>query len=120
MGSVFKIVIASEIVFVCAGLFKFFWFFLFAGNYDLNDIGFFYPLSLINFYKSGEVHKLWIIPLQTVNMFNMVYIFLISYGLNKICDIKKSDSDKIVLFSYVPALVLWVALVMFLSIDASL
>ncbi len=65
LGSVFKIVIASEIIFVCASLFKFLWFYLFAGNYDLNDLGFFYPLSLINFFKTDEVNRLWIFPLQT-------------------------------------------------------
>lgn len=118
--SVFKIVMASEIIFVCAGLLKFLWFYLFAGNYDLNDIGFFYPLSLINFFKTSEVNRLWIFPLQTVNLFQMVYIISISYGLNKVYEIEKSDSDKIVLLSYLPALVLWVAFIMFLTIDASL
>jgi hypothetical protein len=102
------------------GFIKFLWFYLFAGNYDLNDIGFFYPLSLINFFKTSEVNRLWIFPLQTVNVFQMVYIISISYGLNKVYEIEKSDSDKIVLLSYLPALILWVALIMFLTIDASL
>jgi hypothetical protein len=120
LGNVFKIVVASEIIFICASLLKFLWFYLFAGNYDLNDIGFFYPLSLINFFKTSEVNRLWIFPLQTVNVFQMVYIISISYGLNKVYEIEKSDSDKIVLLSYLPALILWVALIMFLTIDASL
>jgi len=120
LGSVFKIVIASDIIFVFAGLLKFLWFYLFVGNYDLNDLGFFYPLSLINFFKTTQVARLWIIPLQIVNLFQLVYIISISYGLNKVCKIEKPDSDKIVLLSYLPALVLWVALIMFLSIDASL
>jgi hypothetical protein len=120
LGSVFKIVIASEIIFVCAGLFKFLWFYLFAGNYDLNDLGFFYPLSLINFFKTSEITRFWIYPLQTINLFHIVYIISISYGLSKVCAIEKPDSEKIVILSYLPALVLWVALVMFLSIDASL
>jgi hypothetical protein len=52
LGSVFKIVIAGEIVFVCANLLKFLWFYFFAGNYDLNDLGFFYPLSLFQNIRS--------------------------------------------------------------------
>ncbi len=120
LGSVFKIVIASEIIFVGAGILKFLWFYLFAGNYNLNDLGFFYPLSLINFFKIAEVSRVWIFPLQTVNLFHLVYIISISYGLSRICNINRTDSDKIVLLSYLPALVLWVALIMFLSIDASL
>jgi len=120
LSSVFKVVIGSEVVFVFAGLVKFLWFYLFAGNYDLNDLGFFYPLSLINIFKTSEVNKIWIYPLQTVNMFHLVYIIFISYGLNKVCTIEKPDSDKIVLVSYVPALVIWMVLIMFLTIDVAL
>ena len=120
LGSVFKIVIASDIIFVCSGLLKFLWFYLFAGNYNLNDLEYFYPLSLINFFKTDEVNKLWRFPLQTVNLFHLIYIISLSYGLNKVCKIEKADAEKIVLLSYLPALLLWVALIMFLIIDASL
>lgn len=120
LGSVFKIVIASDIIFVCSGLFKFLWFYLFAGNYNLNDLEYFYPLSLINFFKTDEVNKLWRFPLQTVNLFHLIYIISLSFGLNKVCKIEKADAEKIVLLSYLPALLLWVALIMFLIIDASL
>jgi hypothetical protein len=118
LGSVFKIVIASDIVFLLAGLAKFFWFFLFAGNYNLNDIGFFYPLSLINIFKVEEISKIWIYPMQTVNLFHLSYLLLLSYGLNNVCRIARNDSDKIVLLSYLPGLVLWLTFIMFISIDS--
>ena len=120
LGSVFKVVIASEIVFVFAAFLKFLWFYLFAGNYDLNDMSFFYPLSLINFFKTVEVEKVWIFPLQTINLFHLFYIISISYGLHKVCEIKKADSEKIVLLSYLPDLIIWIALIMFITIDASI
>jgi hypothetical protein len=117
--SVFKVVVASDIIFVLAAVLKFFWFYLFAGNYDMNDLSFFYPLSLINFFKLGEVAKCWIYPMQTINLFHLTYFLLISIGLNKTCAIRKADSDKIVLYSYTPALVLWIVLVLFLTIDVT-
>jgi hypothetical protein len=117
LGSVFKIVMASDIVFVLVGIVKFIWFYLFAGNYDINDMQFFYPLSLINLFSRSEISKIWIFPMQTVNLFHVSYILLISWGLNKVHLIGKSDSDKIVLLSYLPSLVLWVVLIMFLTID---
>jgi hypothetical protein len=120
LGSVFKVVLASEIVFVSAGFIKLIWFYLFAGNYDLNDLSFFYPISLINLFKKGEVSRLWIYPLQTVNIFHLFYILSISFGLNRVCLLEKPESDKIVLSSYIPALVLWIALIMFLTIDISI
>jgi hypothetical protein len=120
LSSVFKIVMASEAIFVLAGIIKLSWFYFFAGNYDLNDLGFYYPLSLINFFKRSELSKIWVFPFQTVNIFHILYIISISYGLNRICLIEKSDSDKIVLLSYIPALVLWIVFIMFLTIDVSL
>ena len=120
LGFVFKIVIASEVIFIIAGFIKFFWFYLFAGNYDLNDLGFFYPLSLINLFKISEVSNLWKYPLQTVNLFHLVYILLLAYGFSNSNKMNRKDSEKIVLLSYLPTLILWVVLVMFISIDASL
>jgi hypothetical protein len=120
LGSVFKIVIASEIIFVIAGFLKFLWFYLFAGNYDLNELGFFYPVSLINLFKESEVSNLWRYPLQTVNLFHLIYILLLSYGFSNLNRINRKESEKIVLLSYLPTLILWVVLVMFISIDASL
>lgn len=117
LGLVFKVVIGSEFVYISAGFIKFIWFYLFAGNYDLNDLSFFYPASLINFFNIGEVSKLWIYPLQSVNLFHLIYIISISFSLNKVCFIEKAVSDKIVLLSYIPALVLWVVLIMFLTLD---
>jgi hypothetical protein len=118
LGSVFRIVVASDIVFLLASLTKFIWFYLFAGNYDLNDINFFYPLSLINIFKADEIGKIWIYPLQTVNLFHIAYLVLLSYGLNNVCKIEKYASDKIVLISYLPVLLLWLTLIMFISIDS--
>lgn len=120
LGSVFKVVIASEAIFIIAGILKFLWFYFFAGNYDLTDLGFFSPLSLINFFKKSEVARIWIFPLQTVNLFHLIYIISISYGLTKVSTIKKSDSEKVVLLSYLPGLALWIVLIMFLTFDTSL
>ena len=117
-GLIFRIVIASEIIFVLAGFVKFFWFYLFAGNYNLDDVSFFYPLSLINLFKISEVSKLWIFPLQSINLFQAAYILMLSYGLNKAGKIEKSESEKVVIYSYLPAFMFWVVLVMFISGDS--
>lgn len=117
LGSVLKVVIASEIVFLFSGLTKFFWFYFIADNYSLTEMGFFYPLSLINLFKVEEIEKIWIYPLQTLNLFHFTYLLLLSYGLTCYCKILKNDSDKIVLSSYLPGLILWITLILFISID---
>ena len=79
LSSVFGIVVASESVFVIAGLVKFILFYFFAGNYTLTDLNFFYPFSLINLFSPGEVNKIWIFPLQTVNVFQLLYVIFLAY-----------------------------------------
>lgn len=116
-GTIFRIVTASEIIFVLAGLVKFLWFYLFAGNYELNDISIFYPLSLINLFRISEVNHLWIFPLQSVNLFQAAYILTLAYGLNKAGNIGKSESEKVVIRSYMPAFLFWIVLIMFISAD---
>jgi hypothetical protein len=118
-ASIFKVVMASEIIFIFAGLLKILWFYFFAGNYDINELGFFYPLSLSNLFKISEVNKIWIYPLQAINIFQFIYMISLSYGLSKISNIDKNDSDRIVLSSYLPAMSFWIVLIMFLSIDSA-
>lgn len=119
-SSVLRIVIASEIIFVFAALSKFIWFYLFGGNYDLNDLGFFYPLSLINLFRISEVSRIWVYPLQIINLFQIFYIVVLSFGMRHYCDISEAGSEKVVLSSYIPAMVIWIVLIMFISIDIAI
>lgn len=118
--NIFGVVVASEIVFLIASLLKSLWFCFFAGNYDLNDLNFFYPLSLSNFFSQSEVDKIWIFPLQVLNLFQLIYILSLSFGLYAQTGIEKAKVEKAVMFSYLPGLIFWIALIMFLSIGSSL
>lgn len=117
---VFGIVVASEIVFFLASFIKFLWFCFFAGDYDLNDVNFFYPLSLINLFSRADLEKVWIFPLQILNLFQIVYLLLVSYGLYLQTGISRTKTEKAVLISYLPGLLIWVAFIMFLTIGSSL
>ena len=118
LGKIFKVVVVSEIVFVVASIIKLLWFIFFAGNYTLDDMSFFYPLSLLNFFSRSEVASYWVYPLQTVNIFQLVYILLLAMGLSRISSIKREKADRVVIATYVPAIAVWAALIMFLTLDA--
>jgi len=118
LSKIFTVVIACEGVFIGASLIKLLWFMFFAGNYTLDDISFFYPLSLINLFRRSEVASYWIYPLQTVNFFQLAYILMLALGLSKISSVKRATADKVILTTYVPAIAVWIALIMFLTIDA--
>jgi hypothetical protein len=119
LGRIFKVVIISETIFVTASIFKLLWFVFFAGNYTLDDISFFYPLSLINLFNRSEVATYWVYPLQTVNLFQFLYVLLLASGLSEAGSVKKSLTEKVVLSTYVPAIAVWVTLIMFLTIDTT-
>lgn len=119
VGEIFGVVIASEIVFVVAGLLKLFWFTFFAGNYDLNELSFFYPLSLSNFFKWSEVDNYWVPALQGVNLFQIIYMILLSIGIYLKANIQKAEAEKAVLISYAPMLCFWIVLMIFLAINSS-
>jgi hypothetical protein len=119
-NKVFRVVFASEIIFIIAGFVKFLWFSFFSGNYTLYDLNFFYPLSIINFFNRTEVNQMWIFPLQTINIFQVIYIILISYGLNKQGGINWAKSEKVVLISYLPGLLIMIAIYMFIIVDTAL
>jgi len=117
LGKIFKVVIISELVFIAASITKLLWFIFFAGNYTLDDMSFFYPLSLINLFNRAEVATYWIYPLQTVNIFQLLYVLSLALGLSRVSSLKKEVADRVVLGTYVPAFAVWIALIMFLSID---
>lgn len=117
MRMVFTVVIACEAVFVLASTAKLFWFIFFAGNYTLNDMNFFYPLSLINLFRQSEVAAYWVYPLQTVNLFQLGYIIMLAAGLARISSVKRNATDKIVLITYLPAMAIWIVFILFLTID---
>lgn len=114
--TVFKVVVASELIFILAGIIKIFWFAFISYSYDLNDLAFFYPLSLSNFFKSGEVNKMWIYPLQVLNIFHLIYIIGLVQGLQALCG-KNQIIEKVVLITYLPGLILWIVLLIFLSFN---
>lgn len=118
LGRIFKMVIISESIFVTASIFKLLWFAFFAGNYTLDDISFFYPLSLINLFNRSEVATYWVYPLQTVNLFQLMYVLALAFGLSKVGSVKKTLAEKVVLSTYVPAIAVWISLIMFFTIDA--
>jgi hypothetical protein len=116
LGRMFRVVTAAEIAFVFAAFIKILWFSYFAGNYTINDIDFFYPASLINLFNEHEVDRLWVMPLQTVNLFHLFYVLLLMYGVKVVGKVNSISSEKIVAGTYLPFLLFWIVFIMFLTI----
>lgn len=113
------IVIKAEFLFVFVGLIKIGWFYFFKDGFTFEDVQYFYPLSLLNFTGYEGLETWWIYPLQVANLFEVLYWIILASSLGKELSTSFFESLKIVLSSYVPALIICVGFVMFFILNVS-
>ncbi|PTQ92141.1 hypothetical protein C8P68_11416 [Mucilaginibacter yixingensis] len=106
--------VVAEFVFLPGAAAKIAWFYFYYPTGTLLDWHRTYVLSMLSFFE--DLPAVWYYPLQTVNLFELAYWFLLAFGLSRISTNTFDDSLKIVLKTYVPVLVLWVICVCFASI----
>lgn len=113
---IFNIVIFSELVFVLSALVKVI-VLTFKKINILEDIQLYTPLSLYGLVKNTSIiPQFLIIPLQTINFFEISYWFLLSFGLSVHLKMKFANSFIIVLSSYCIGLLFWSLFLMFITI----
>lgn len=117
--SIFNKVVQAEFIFLLVPIFKIIWFYFFQTNYKLEDIQYFFPFSAINITGYEGLEPWFIYPLQTLNLFELAYIIYLGYQMGKLTNTNPDKGIKIVVSSYVPALVLWICTVMFLTLNYS-
>ncbi|QTD36731.1 hypothetical protein JL193_11345 [Polaribacter batillariae] len=115
----FKIALLGEFILASVSYSKFFYFYLIKTEYTLSDIKQFYPLSYTNFLDLKNIEPWLVYPLQTINLFEIAYFFVLVYGLHKILKNKYAKSFEIVAVSYGSGLAIWLGLVMFLTLNMS-
>lgn len=119
------VVVKAEFVFLLVGVCKIVWFFFFQTNYTLEDLQYFYPLSALTVVGYQGVQPWFIYPLQTFNLFELAYWLMLSYYIGKLAFTAKDKGKpmdlgfKIVASSYGSALLLWVVVVMFFTLNYS-
>ena len=116
---IWNCVIRAEFLFLLAPILKIIWFYFFQTNYTLEDIQYFYPLSALNITGYQGLDPWLIYPLQVLNLFELAYIIYLSYQIGQLTQTNTDNGLKIVAYSYVPALFLWVTVVMFFTLNYS-
>ncbi len=114
-----EIVINSEFIFLLVPICKIIWFYFFQTEYKLIDIQYFYPLSALNIISYKGLEPWLIYPLQTLNLFELAYVVYLSYQIGNLTKTNADSGLKIVASSYIPALFLWVTIVMFFTLNFS-
>ncbi|WP_435260706.1 hypothetical protein [Tenacibaculum sp. nBUS_03] len=115
----FRLALLGEFVLVLVGFVKLGYFYFIKTDYTLQDIQQYYPLSYINFLDIKSLEAWLIYPLQTINLFEIGYFFVLVYGLHKLLKNKYWKSFEITAVSYGTGLVIWMGLVMFLTLNMS-
>jgi hypothetical protein len=115
----FRIALIGEFVLILVGYFKLGYFYFIKTDYTLLDLQQYYPLSYINFLDLEKIQPWLFYPLQTINLFEIAYFFILTFGIWKLLKNNYSKSFEIVAFSYGSGLVIWLGLVMFLTLNMS-
>ncbi len=115
----FRVALIGEFVLVLVGYFKFGYFYFIKTEFTLQDLQQYYPLSYINFLDLEKIQPWLVYPLQTINLFEIAYFFVLVYGMYKLLQNKFWKSFEITAVSYGTGLVIWLGLVMFLTLNMS-
>lgn len=118
-GITFKIALTAEFVFLLPQLIKLCWFLIFKTDYTLTEAQQFYPLSALNLFKPENLSALLIYPFQTLNVFELLYWILLAGGIKQALNTDLNQGLKVVFYGYIPALLLWMICVMFISVSLS-
>jgi hypothetical protein len=86
---------------------------------SLESMQFLTPLSLINFFKAGSVDKWFLYPLQTINVFEISYWFVLALLIG--AELRKPfwKAFEYVLSTYVVSLMIWIVFIVFLTLNTN-
>ncbi len=111
--------VKAEFIFLLSILYEILYFKFIQINHSYSDVQNFSSLSALNITGYQELDPWLIYPLQVLNLFELVYIIYLSYQVGQLTQTNTDNGLKIVAYSYVPALFLWVTVVMFFTLNYS-
>ncbi|GAB2581697.1 hypothetical protein GCM10027190_33650 [Spirosoma areae] len=115
----FRVAVQAELVLLFPAVIKLIWFLFVQTDYSLNDLQFFYPLSLLNLFESQSIDNYLLYPLQLANLFELAYWLVLAYGVSQVIEIPMPKAFGLVAASYGSGLLVWVAFIMFLTVSMS-
>ncbi len=101
------VVIGAEYIFLIPEILKILWFMFVQTDPTYQDISAFYPLSLIHLVDFDALDKRWAYPLRALNLFEIVYWFLLVEGIHHYARKDKKYVWVIVACSYILIFFLW-------------
>ena len=118
-GKIFHAVMVAEFVWLIPSIIMLVWFGFINTNYTFTDIQYFKPLSLLNFFEVEELESWLIFPLQSVTLFEVVYVLVLAIGVQRILKQGYNSALSFTVPVYGSALLTWIVFITFLNINLS-
>jgi len=117
-ATVFRIVLVAELIPVLAALVRICWFLIYPAS-TLQDIQYFYPLSLLSLFKAGSLPAYCLYVLQQMNVFEGLYWLALAFGLRQFVRRSFGESLRLVSVSYGLGLFVWIVIIVFVQLQIS-
>ena len=113
----FSAIVNTDFVFIAPLAIKLLWFNFYQTDYSLKDLQYFSPLSVFSLFNPKEIDPWLVYPLQLLNVFELLYWFVLAYQLKEVIGKSLTGSIGFVAGTYGVGLLIWVVLVMFLVVN---
>ena len=110
---VFRIVSQCELLVLIPAIVKIWWFYYYVPEPTLQHWEDFYFLSAASLFD--DIKPAYLYPLQTLNLFEIAYWFFLASGIKAVVSGSYDRSLRVVVFSYLPGLFLWMVVVVFFT-----
>lgn len=117
--AMYSTVLRAEYIHIFPSLALIVWFSLVQTEYSLEDIQNFAPLSILNLFDTSTLEAWEKYILGNINLTQVVYIIILAYFFSKETNKQFKEALRIVITSYVPAVLIWTASVTFLIVNFS-
>lgn len=115
-SKVFGAVVVADMIFLIPAIMKMVWF-TFQADYTLEDVQYFLPGSMLNIFEPKLLKQWLIYPIQSVNIWELLFFIALAFGLKKYLDGDFSRSMGLVVSTYGVGLVVWIVFVTFLTLN---
>ena len=107
-----RVVMAAELVFYIPEIMKIVWFTIIETDPDFYRIQAFYPFSMLGFFDYHGVANRYHYPLKAINIFEIVYLAALMLGVWHFSKRPFKNAFIIILTTYLPIFILWLAFYM--------
>ncbi|MDE3234952.1 MAG: hypothetical protein KGO81_03280 [Bacteroidota bacterium] len=114
----FKIMQMAELAMLLAASAKLIYF-IFNTPQTIQDVQYFYPLAITQFFTLKQIASYLVYPLQQFNLFELGYWVLITSGIQTFTQKNFWQSLKITASSYGVAMFIWLLFIVFIQLQFS-